>query len=81
MHMVIDEGGRIIVTDYGNSRVLLLNLNLEVERVLFENKHGLRLPWRIHFDASNKRLFVSVSEYSFEKEQSVDGKLLAFEVR
>ena len=81
MHMAIDEDGHVMVTDYGNSRVLLLNLNLEVERVLFDKKNGLRLPWRILFNASNKRLFVSDSDYSFEKGQSVGGKLLAFEVR
>ena len=62
--LCVDGNEFLMVADYFNSRVLLLNSDLQFEREIISHrvKHGLRYPERILLDESNGRLFVADNE-------------------
>src|SRR6218665_3278410 len=58
--MAIDGNGFVMVLDRGNSRVLLLDSDLQFKKeILSKESHGLRSPCGISLDETNGRLFVS----------------------
>lgn len=61
-HMSLDlENSRLFVADYWNNRVILFDSsNLTWSQVLVsKEKHGIREPFRLFYDASKKHLFVA----------------------
>jgi hypothetical protein len=65
-YLSVDGSGSVLVADYWNSRVLLLDSNLEFKKEILTYRHGLRYPNRILLDESNSRFFVS----DYEKDNS-----------
>jgi len=62
-HLSLDGGGRVFVVDCSNYRILLLNTQLQLQRVLIgSNNSQLKLllhdPTRLHYDALTSRLYV-----------------------
>ena len=60
---LIELGGRVFVVDCSNHRVLLLNTQLQLQRVLFDSNNSqlkllLRDPTRLHYDALTSRMYV-----------------------
>ena len=75
MHLAMDLEDSIFVADNKNSRVLLLNSNLEFKRELLTVKDGFNYPL-ITFDERNGRLFV-VSDRWLNQ----DHKILVFDIK
>jgi len=72
-HLAFDGKGFVMVADKVNSRILLLNSDLEFVRVLIsKERHKLRFPMRILLDESNGRMFVA------DNESDKDGRILIF---
>ena len=46
-HLVSDENGSTYVADCSNNRVLLLNEQLGLKRVILANRQSVELPWRL----------------------------------
>ena len=68
VYLSVDGNGFVMVADRYNSRVLLLDSDLEFKReILSKEKHGLRNPGRILLDESNGRLFVADNEWNNEQ--------------
>jgi len=65
-HLSLDDEGRIIVADNGNNRVLLLNKQLMLQRVLvtWNDPQSLtddaRCPVRLHYDRHSGRLLIGL---------------------
>ena len=65
-HVSLDDEERIIVADAFNRRVLLLNPQLMLQRVLVtwndpqSHKDGARRPSRLHYDRHSGRLLVGL---------------------
>ena len=50
-HLSVDSEGHVLVADYGNDRILLLNSQLQLQRVLIDNSQlKLREPERLCYD-------------------------------
>ena len=65
-HLSLDDEERIIVDDFFNNRVLLLNKQLMLQRVLvtWNDPQSLtddaRRPYRLHYDRHSGRLLVGL---------------------
>jgi len=64
-HVSVDDEERVIVADTLNHRVLLLNKQLMLQRVLVTwhprpGSHGARCPHRLHYDSHSGRLLVGL---------------------
>ena len=59
-HLSTDNSGQVIVTDHFNNRVLLLNSQLQLERVLIDIESRVKLwePSSLHHDQRSSRLYV-----------------------
>src|SRR6218665_848486 len=63
IYMAADENGFVIVIDQKNSRVLLLDIDLEFKReILSKENHGLQRPSKILLDEANGQLLVADNE-------------------
>jgi len=61
-HLSLDRDGQVFVADWDNDRVLLLNTQLQLQRVLIDkNNSQLRLyyPTRLHHDPLTSRLYIA----------------------
>ena len=58
----LDDKERVIVADFGNNRVLLLNKQLTSPRVLatWRPQSDTRCPWRLHYDSHTGSLLVGL---------------------
>lgn len=76
-HLGVDRNGFVMVADRRNSRVLLLDSELELKREILakDDKLGLRFPQRILLDESNGRLFVADNKLNSE------GRVLIFKFK
>ena len=73
-YLSVDVNGFVMVVDRRNSRVLLLDPDLEFKReILSKEEHGLRDPSRILLDGIKDRLFVADNEWN-------DGRILIFQL-
>ena len=65
VHVSLDDEERIIVADAANSRVLLLNRELMLQRVLVkwrpQSRGDVGRPCRLHYDSHSGRLLVGLS--------------------
>jgi hypothetical protein len=57
-HLAIDSRGYVFVADCGNDRVLLLDTELEIDRIMLSRIEGLERPWRLCLDAQHGNLIV-----------------------
>ena len=65
VHLSIDGSGSVLVVDQMNSRVLLLDSQLEFKReVLSKEKHTLRNPSRILMDDSCSQMLLADSKWN-----------------
>ena len=61
LHLSLDSDGRVFVAHWFNDRVLLLNTQLQLQRVLIDHNNSqlkLRLPTRLHHDPLMSRLYI-----------------------
>ena len=60
-HLSLDSEGRVLVADYGNDRILLLNSELQLQRVLIDTNSQLKLwrPERLCYDELRSQLYVA----------------------
>lgn len=81
-YLAVDENESIIVSDWNNKRVLLLDSDLRLfKRALVPKKtNGLRDPRRIHLDRWSDRLFVTDNEYDSEAKTYKNGRILVFNI-
>ena len=62
-HTALDSVGRLLVVDWNNKRVVLLNERLKYVRILSHNEQlENALPVRMNFDINCNRLMVSLAE-------------------
>ena len=61
VHLALDSVGRLLVADWNNRRVVLLDEHLELIRILFDKERldGAR-PWRLSYNKNNNRLAVGL---------------------
>jgi len=61
----LDSEGHLLVADGGNDRILLLNSQLELQRVLIENNSQveMRSPRRLYCDEHASKLYVIHDSY------------------
>ena len=59
-HLSLDSKGHLLVADYRNDRILLLNSQLELQRVLIDNNSQVKLwsPTRLYCDEHASKLYV-----------------------
>jgi len=62
IRLAIDNDGFILVADTNNRRVWLLSQTLCHVREILSRDQLMLMPYRIHLDADNKRLFVAVNQ-------------------
>jgi len=60
-HLSLDSEGRVLVADCGNHRILLLNSELQLQRVLIDTNSqlGLWRPTRLCYDERTSQLYVA----------------------
>ena len=60
-HLSLDSEGRVLVADCLNHRILLLNIELQLQRVLIDTNPQLKLggPERLCYDELSSRLYVT----------------------
>jgi len=65
-HLSTDSEGHLFVTDWGNHRILLLNSQLHLERVLLDRNSQVKLwwPWRLSYNELTSQLHVVHDDYS-----------------
>jgi hypothetical protein len=65
VHLALDSVGRLLVADYWNSRVVLLDEDLELIRILFDKERldGV-LPGRLSYNKNNNKLAVGLWDKS-----------------
>jgi len=70
-HLSVYSEGRVLVADCWNHRILLLNSELQLQRVLTDtdSQVKLRLPTRLFYDELRSQLYVAHSRY-FEDSSS-----------
>lgn len=59
LHLAVTSEGSILVADWNNSRVLLLNSKLEFKKELLSKRDGLRHPGRICLNESKGQLIAA----------------------
>src|SRR5664279_3828468 len=58
-YLSLDVDGRVLVADWGNSRILLLDSKLKLQRVLLSADNKLdSKPWRMYFNQQTGQLTV-----------------------
>jgi len=59
-HLSLDSEGHLLVADFGNDRILLLNSQLELQRVFIDSDSqvDLRWPLRLYCDEHASKLYV-----------------------
>ena len=59
-HLSLDSEGHLLVADHGNHRILLLNSQLELQRVLIDNNSQVkpRKPRRLCYNERAQQLYV-----------------------
>jgi len=59
-HLSLDSEGRVLVADCDNHRILLLNSELQLQRVLIDTNSQIKLWWptRLCYDERTSRLYV-----------------------
>ena len=59
-HLSVDSEGRVLVAECDNHRILLLNSELQLQRVLIDTDSQVKLPWpaRLCYDELASRLCV-----------------------
>jgi len=68
-HLSTDMTGHVLVADYVNHRILLLDSQLQLERVLIDADSQVKTwwPWQLHLNELTSQLYVlhsSSSEWS-----------------
>ena len=60
-HLSVDSEGRVLVADWRNHRILLLNSELQLQRVLIDtdSRVVLQLPKRLCYDELRSQLYVA----------------------
>ena len=60
-HLSLDSEGRVLVADCLNHRILLLNSELQLQRVLIDTNSQVKLrrPTRLCYDQRTSRLYVA----------------------
>jgi len=63
LHLSLDSEGRVLVADWDNDRILLLNNELQLQRVLIDTNSQVKLwsPRRLCYDELTSRLYVAHS--------------------
>ena len=78
-HLLLDSEGHMLVTDYYNHRVLLLNSQLRLQRVLVDRNSQVKVwaPFRLCYDELASQLFVlhRIGELGLSK--SVQSKVIS----
>lgn len=78
-YLAVDKDGFVFVADPTESRVLLLNPDLQFEsEILSKKKFSLRNTTRICLDEPNGRLLVADNEFESEKNLCSDGQIFIF---
>ena len=68
IYLSVDGNGYVMVVDWGNCRVLLLDSDLKFKReILSRDRHGLQWPERILLDESTGRLFVADNDWNNQR--------------
>ena len=59
-HLSSDTEGRVIVADYHNHRILLLDQRLRLQQVLVDRSSSVKLWWpqRLHYQEHTAQLYV-----------------------
>jgi len=60
VHIAIDSQGHILVVDYGNSRILLLDAQLALRRVIVEHQLNYQSLWRLCYEEQSGQLLVGL---------------------
>jgi len=65
-HLSSDSEGGVLVADYSNHRILLLNSELQLQHVLVDAESQVELWWpmRLHYDKLTSQLYVLHSSSS-----------------
>ena len=65
-HLSVDSEGRVLVADFCNDRILLLNSELQLQRVLIDTDSQVKLrdPLRLCYDELRSQLYVAHGRYS-----------------
>jgi len=60
-HLSVDSEGRVLVADWFRDRILLLNSELQLQRVLIDtdSQVKLRVPLRLCYDELRSQLYVA----------------------
>ena len=58
-HLSLDSEGRVLVADCCNHRILLLNSELQLQRVLIDSQVKLLEPARLCYDELRSQLYVA----------------------
>jgi len=68
-HLSADSEGHLLVADYGNQRILLLDSKLHQERVLVDTDSQVQLRWpkKLSYDELTSRLFILHSSSNGEE--------------
>jgi len=59
-HLSTDVTGHVLVADYGNHHILLLDSQLQLEHVLIDTDSQVNLwwPWRLHLNELSSQLYI-----------------------
>jgi len=70
-HLSVDSEGRVLVADSPSGRILLLNSELQLQRVLIDTDSQVKLQWpaRLCYDELRSQLYVAHNRY-FEDSSS-----------
>jgi len=62
-HLSLDSEGHVLVADCRNNRILLLNSQLQLQRVLVDTNSQVTLwwPWRLCYNELTSQLYVAHS--------------------
>jgi len=60
-HLSLDSEGHVLVADFDKHRILLLNSQLQLQRVLVDTNSQVKLwcPWRLCFNELTSQLYVA----------------------
>ena len=72
VHLSVDSEGRVLVADLCNDRILLLNSELQLQRVLIDTDSQVKLqrPKRLCYDELRSQLYVAHGRYSEDSSSS-----------
>ena len=60
LHLSLDSEGNVFVADYGNHHILLLNSQLQLQRVFVDknSQFKLQMPCRLCYNETTSQLYV-----------------------